>query len=376
MDPDEERATMKRRDFLKRTALGAATGGALAGCAPTETRTAATGERPQVAWRLASSYPPSLDTIFGAATVLADRVAELTGGRFSIRVAAPGEIVPGLQVMDAVQQGSVQAGHTAGYYFIGKHPALVFDTSVPFGLTARQQLAWLYEGGGLELLREVYADFNIISFPGGTTGAQMGGWFRDVIESVDDLKGLKMRIPGMGGKVMDRLGVSVQVLAGGEIYQALERSTIDAAEWVGPYDDENLGFHKIAKNYYYPGWWEPGATLTFQVNRDAWDKLPGEYQAAFETATIESSLRMMAQYDALNPAALTRLLQQGVVLRRFSDDIMDAANRENTDLMETLASEDAAFRKIHDAWTSFRDESVRWFGTAEVAIINYASGKG
>ncbi len=244
---------MKRRDFLKKAGIGvaasAAFGPAFAQAAPT------------VRWRLASSFPKSLDTIYGAAEVLAERVSALTGGRFQIRPYQAGEIVPGLQVMDAVQQGTVEAGHTASYYYVGKAAVLALDTAVPFGLTARQQNAWMYQGGGIELFRPIFADFGIIQFPGGNTGVQMGGWFRKEIKGLSDLKGLKMRIPGPGGQVMSRLGVVPQVLAGGDIYPALERGVVDAAEWVGPYDDEKLGFYKVAKYYYYPGWHEPAHAL-------------------------------------------------------------------------------------------------------------------
>ena len=243
---------MERRDFIRK-ASGTAVGAAFVGGCSGQSSGGTASARPRIRWRLASSFPRSLDTIFGASEVMANRVEELTGGQFSIRVYPAGEIVPGLQVLDGVQQNNVDMGHSAGYYYIGKNPALVFDTAVPFGLTARQQVAWM-KAGGLDLMREVYADFNIINFPGGNTGTQMGGWFRNPVNSLEELKGLKMRIPGLGGKVMSRLGVTVQVLAGGDIYPALERGAIDATEWVGPYDDQKLGFHKVAKNYYYPGW--------------------------------------------------------------------------------------------------------------------------
>lgn len=368
--------TMKRRQFIRKAALGAAATTSLAatGCAPESTSRGSVGSnRPKIRWRLASSFPEILDTIYGAGMMLAERVSQITDGNFSIRVYATGELVPGLQVLDAVQQGTVQIGHTSGYYYIGKNPALVFDTSVPFGLTARQQLAWIYHGGGLEFMREVYADFNIINFVGGSTGAQMGGWFRRQIHTLQDLQGLKMRIPGLGGEVMNRLGVSVQNIAGGEIYQALEQGAIDATEWVGPYDDLKLGFHKVAPNYYYPGWWEPGPMLSFLVNRDAWDALPAEYQGALETATAEASLSMLNRYDAQNPAAFQEILAQDVNVLPFSDDIMKAAYKEFTDVVETAAAGDAMYGKIYEAWKKFRNESAAWFGTAEHAYLSFAS---
>jgi TRAP-type mannitol/chloroaromatic compound transport system substrate-binding protein len=315
-----------------------------------------------------------LDTIFGASEVLAERIKALSDGRFTLRVYPGGEIVPSLQVMDAIQQGTVQVGQTASYYYTGKNPALAFDSCVPFGLTARQQNAWLTQGGGLELMRGLFADFGIINFLSGNTGAQMGGWFKREISSAQDLQGLRMRIPALGGQVMDRLGVTVQVLAGGDIYPALERGAIDATEWIGPYDDEKLGFHKIAKYYYYPGWWEPGPSLTYMVNRQAWDKLPRTYQEIFAAATTESASVMQARYDHLNQAALGRLLEQGVQIRPFPTDLMGKAQKASLDLLEELAAADEAYRRIYKQWRKGREDAYRWFGTAEYAYANFAFG--
>ena len=250
---DLARKHLDRRTFVKRVVAGTVAGTAATGigCTPQQSGPAVqTNQR--VRWRLTSSFPRGLDTLYGVNEVLADRLEALSGGRFLLRPYPAGEIVPGLQVLDAVQQSTVQVGHTASYYFTGKNPALAFETGPPFGLTTRQQFGWLYEGGGLELTREILADFNILNFPAGSTGAQMGGWFKGEVNTVADLQGLKMRIPGLGGEVMSRLGVTVQVLAGGDIYPALERGAIDATEWVGPYDDEKLGFQRVANNYYYP----------------------------------------------------------------------------------------------------------------------------
>jgi TRAP-type mannitol/chloroaromatic compound transport system substrate-binding protein len=362
---------MHRRAFLFSAAVGGV--GLLGGCGSRKEEAApALITQPRIQWRLASSFPRGLDTIFGAAEVLARRVEALTEGRFQIRVYPAGELVPGLQVLDAVQQGTVQMGHTASYYFTGKNPALAFDTTLPFGLTARQHNAWLYYGGGLELLRAVFADFNVINFPGGNTGAQMGGWFRREIQSVSDMRGLKMRIPGLGGEVMSRLGVVVQVLAGGDIYPALERGAIDAAEWVGPYDDEKLGFHRVARFYYYPGWWEPGACLSFYVNRLAWERLPRTYQQAIEVAAYEANVSMLAHYDQQNPLTLERLLKAGVQLRRFPADVMEAARQIAFSLYEEQASRDGTYRKLYDSWRQFRERAYRWFGTAERSYAEFA----
>jgi len=374
---DPKSPTVNRRDFLHKSVLGATAATVLSGCGPgTESAEGpAVQTRPRVNWRLASSFPRGLDAIYGAAEVLAETLDTLTQGRFQVRVHPAGEIVPGLQVMDAVQQGTVQASHTASYYFVGKSPALAFDVGVPFGFTSRQQTAWLEQGGGLELRQSVYADFNIIQFPGGNTGTQMGGWFKREIFTASDLRGLKMRIPGLGGAVMDRLGVTVQVLAGGDIYPALERGAIDATEWVGPYDDEKLGFHKAARYYYYPGWWEPGPSLSFQVNKDAWHLLPSEYQDAFRAACVVAAQFMQAKYDAENPAALRRLLADGVELREFSDDIMGAAERIAFEIMEEHAAADATYRKVYTQWKAFRESAFQWFGTAEQAYAAFAFGR-
>lgn len=364
---------MERRDFVRKAAIGAAAGGILAGCGREagEGGAANVQTRPRVRWRLASSFPRSLDTIYGAAEVLAERVDALTDGRFTIRPYPGGEIVPYDQVLDSVQKGTIQIGHAASYYFIGKNPALAFDTCVPFGLTARQHNAWMRHGGGLELMRELFADFNIVNLMGGNTGAQMGGWFRRPIGSLNDLRGIKMRIPGLGGRVMDALGVTVQVLPGGEIYPALERGAIDAAEWVGPYDDEKLGLHEVARHYYYPGWWEPSAALTFYINQSAWDQLPSAYQQALEVASAEANASMLARYDAKNPQSLNSLLEQGVQVHAFPDDVMEAAQEATTRLLEEQSS-DPLYTKVYEAFKQWRDDSYRWFATAEHTYAAFA----
>jgi TRAP-type mannitol/chloroaromatic compound transport system substrate-binding protein len=354
-----------RRDFL----TGASA--ALLPVGMTHAASADLGQLPAVRWRLASSFPKSLDTIYGAAETLSKRVAALTGGKFQIRVFAGGELVPGLQVLDAVGNGTAECGHSAGYYYVGKNMALAFDTAVPFGLTARQQNAWMSAGGGIEALRMLYAKYNVVQFPGGNTGTQMGGWFRKEIRSLADLKGLKMRIPGVGGKIMAKLGAVPQTLPGGDIYPALERGALDAAEWVGPYDDEKLGFHKIAKHYYYPGWWEGGPQLSFYVNQSAWKALPELYRQAFEVATVEANQLMLAQYDAKNPPALLRLVGQGVKLHPYPKDVMLAARRATFELYEEEAKTNPDFAAIYRPWKAFRDTSFQWFKVAESAYSNF-----
>lgn len=370
---------LNRRDFVRKAALGASGAGVLSSCSRADAPGEAEGAiqlGPRVSWRLASSYPPSVDILHGAAVLLADRVEVLTGGQFTIRVFAPGELVPALQVMDAVEAGTVQAGHTSDYYYIGKHPALAFGTSIPFGFNAQQQIAWLSQGGGQDLLREIYADFGIITFPLGNTGAQFGGWFREPVESLADLRGLRMRIPGLAGEIMSRLGVTVQVLAAADIYLALERGAIDAAEWVGPYDDERLGFHEIAKNYYIPGWWEPGPSIALQVGLDAWNDLPGTYQQALVTACHEVTLLTLARYDVENPRALERLTSEGdVILRRFPDDIMEAAWSESDAYLREQAAANADFKKIYDSWSEFRAYSFPYLAGNESVYEQFAFSK-
>jgi TRAP-type mannitol/chloroaromatic compound transport system substrate-binding protein len=358
---------MKRREFLK----GAAVGG-LAGCGGGTGGAANVIANRKVRWRLASSFTRQLDAMFGAAELFCERIREATDGNFDIRPYPGGEIVPALEVLDAVQSGTVQVGQTASYYYTGKNPALVFDTCVPFGFNTRQQSAWLLEGGGLELVNELFADFGVIAMPAGNTGAQMGGWFRREVRSKEDLRGRKMRIPGLGGDVMSALGVSVQQIAGGDIFVALETGAIDATEWVGPYDDEKLGFHKIARNYYYPGWWEPGPSLSFYVHKKSFEELPSAYQAALRSASAVAATFMQARYDARNPAALQRILAAGVQVRPFDDDLMKTAQEISIQLLEDQAAADPAYRKIYEHWKKARRELFGWFSLAELSYARFA----
>jgi len=314
---------------------------------------------------MAASWPKSLDTLYGGAEHLCNRVSQATGGKFNIKLFAAGEIVGGLQVADAVQNGTVECGHTAAYYYFGKDQTFAFGTNIPFGLNSRQQYAWYTHGGGLELMREFYREYNIVNFIAGCTGCQMGGWFRKPIKSIADLKGLKMRIGGTGGTVLQRLGVVPQQIAGGDIYPALEKGTIDAAEWVGPYDDEKLGFYKVAKHYYYPGWWENGSTPEAFVNAKAWESLPKEYQAVFEAAAAEAYTWTLAKYDAQNPAALKRLIAGGTQLRGFSREIMVASYKAALETYKEAGEKSPAFKKIYESMVAFRSEQLLWFRVAE-----------
>lgn len=383
---------MKRREFLRKAAVGvtgsaaALTLGACTTGVPTASQASpqagasqpagsqAPGQLtslPTLEWRMATSWPTSLDTIFGGAQTVADRVSAMTNGKFRIRPYAAGELVPGLQVLDAVQAGTVEMGHTAAYYYVGKSPVFAFGTSLPFGLNAQQQNAWLYHGGGLQQLQEFYKQFNIIAFPAGNTGVQMGGWFKNEIASLSALRGLKMRIPGLGGQVMTKLGVVTQAIAAPEIYQALETGAIDATEWVGPYDDEKLGFNKIAQYYYYPGWWEPGPTLDIQINLSKWNELPVEYQEILKTAAYEANVNMLASYDAKNREALARLVQGGTQLTPYSEEIMAAAEAASFELYDEFSASDPTFKAIFEPWRAFRDSVYAWNKINEVGFTSY-----
>lgn len=357
---------MKRRDFLTSAGLGMA-----AGAAPALAQSA-----PQIRWRMASSFPKSLDTLYGTAEQIAQRVSRVTDGKFEIRVFAAGELVPPLQVMDAVQNGTVECGQTAGYYYVGKNPAFAFDTALPFGMNCRQQNAWMYYGGGMELMRELFRTHNIINFPCGNTGTQMAGWYRKEIKSVADLKGLKMRVAGLAGQILARQGVVPQQIGGPDIYPALEKGTIDAAEWVGPYDDEKLGFHKVAKYYYYPGWWEGSAQLSIYVNMKQWAALPRSYQEALEVACAESNIHMVAKYDARNTDALRKLVAGGAQLRPFPRSVMEACYRSAQELYGEFSAKSPEFRKIYGAWRKFRDDQFLWFRVAENTYDNFVYSAG
>lgn len=395
---------MKRRDFLRHSATTGVLGGvglALAACASPESEPqkeeqeqpevaetapasaeeeveeeiaapAVVQELPTITWDMATSWPTGLDTIFGGAETVANRVSAMTNGRFTIRARAAGELAGGTEVLDVVSTGAVPIGHTASYYYIGKSPVMAFGTALPFGLNAQQQNAWLYEGGGLEMLQEFYAkNFNVIQFPAGNTGVQMGGWFNKEINTVADLQGLKMRIPGLGGQVMSELGAVVQVIPGGEIFQALQTGAIDATEWVGPYDDLKLGFNKVAEYYYYPGWWEPGPTLEIQINLDKWNELPTEYQEILKSAAYEANMTMLASYDAKNREALAEIVAGGTKFLPYSEEILVAAEAESFKLFDKFAAENADFKRIFESWKEFRTGIYEWHRFNEFSFSNY-----
>lgn len=355
---------MDRRKFLGNATIGGigAAGAALL-ASPVVAQAA-----PKVTWRMTSSFPKSLDTIFGGAVTLANAVAAATDGAFTIQVFPAGELVPGLQAADATIAGTVEACHTATYYYWGKDPTWALATAVPFSLNARQMNAWYYYGDGIALTNEFFNANGLHGFPAGNTGVQMGGWYRKEINTLDDLKGLKMRIGGFGGKVLTPLGVVPQQIAGGDIYPSLEKGTIDAAEWVGPYDDEKLGFVKVAPYYYYPGFWEGGPTLSALFNKAAFDGLPEAYKSILATASQAANMDMLSNYDFKNPPALKRLVAAGAQLRPFSAEILSAAFDSAQSIYAELSASNPAFKKIHDSQQAFLKDAYLW---AQIAEYNY-----
>ncbi len=354
---------MERRSFIHHAGLA---GVLAAGAAP-----AIVHAQANIRWRLASSFPKSLDTIFGAAEVFARQVKDMSGGKFEITTHAGGELVPPFGVVDAVQNATVECAHTAPYYFFGKNEAFALGCAIPFGLNSRQMTAWAFDGNGLKLMREFYAKYSIVNFPMGNTGAQMGGWFRKEIKSVDDYKGLKFRIGGFAGKVVERLGVVPQNIPGGEIYQALEKGTIDAAEWIGPYDDQKLGFNKVAPFYHYPGWWEGGPQLDLFVNAKAYEGLSSEYKAILETAATYAHVEMQARYDARNPGALKQLVAANTKLVAFPKPVLDAAFKEAMALYSELSAKNPDWKKIYDDYAAFRKDANLWFRFTEARFDGY-----
>ncbi len=348
---------MKRRDFLKVSATGAAVA-AVASPAIAQSS-------PEIKWRMTSSFPKSLDTIYGGGEHFVKQVAEMTDNKFQIQLFQAGEIVPGLQAFDATANGTVEMSHTVAYYYVGKDPTFAIFSSVPFGLNTRMQNSWLYQGGGNELADEFFKPYKVVAIPCGNTGTQMGGWFRKEIKTVADLQGLKMRIAGIAGQVMQKVGVVPQQLAGGDIYPSLEKGTIDAAEWVGPYDDEKLGFQKVAKFYYYPGWWEGGPTVHAFCNEEKWNSLPKHYQAVIRNAAANTTLWMPARYDMQNPKALKQLVASGTQLRPFSTEIMEACLKATNELWAEISAKNANFKKVIDAMQAYRGDEYLWWQVAE-----------
>ena len=360
---------MDRRSFIRKAGAAGVGAGATLLAAP-----AIAQQNPKITWRLTSAFPKGLDTIFGGAQNIASHLKAATDGNFDIQVFAAGEIVPGLQAADAVGAGTVEIAHTCSYYSVGKDPTFALGTAMPFGLSARMMNSWLYAGGGNELLNEFYKGHNLYGMPAGNTGTQMGGWFREEMKTLDDLKGKKMRIAGIAGQIMQKLGVVPQQIAGGDIYPALEKGTIDGAEWVGPYDDQKLGFHKVAKYYYYPGFWEGGPTVHAFVNLNKWNELPAAYQMALTDACAFANTQMLAKYDKQNPTAIKQLVAEGAQLRPFSNEIMSAAFAAATEIYAEIGAKNEHFKKVHDAQAAFRKEGYLWMQVAEYTYDTFMMG--
>lgn len=353
---------MDRRSILKNAGIA---GVLAAGAAPAVHAQAA------VRWRLASSFPKSLDTIYGAAEVFAKKVKELSSGKFEISVHAGGELMPPLGVVDGVQQGSVEMCHTVPYYYFGKNEAFAIGAAIPFGMNSRQMTAWMMHGNGRKLMNEFYAKYNIVSFAGGNTGAQMGGWFRKEIKTPADIKGLKFRIGGFAGRVIERMGGVPQNIPGGEIYQALEKGTIDAAEWVGPYDDQKLGFNKVAPYYYYPGWWEGGPEIDFFINNKAFDALSAENKAIIEAASAYAHVDMQAKYDALNPTALKQLVGAKTKVVSFPKEVLQASFDASMAVYAELEAKNPDWKKIYSDYRAFQKDQILWFRFAEARFDSF-----
>ena len=352
--------------------------------APVTTTTASdtvaiTTQGPRIEWQMATSWPAALVALFGSAQFFAEKVGELTGGRFKIYPRPAGEIVGGLEVLQAVRDLGVEMGHTASYYYVGISPVQQFGTTVPFGLNQRQQNAWLYgtfdnqgRQSGIEILNEFYAaEHGIIAFPGGGTGCQMGGWFTKEINTVDDLNGLKMRIPGLAGRVLENLGGEQVTLAGGQILQAIQTGAVDGAEFVGPTDDLLLGLDQFQGDlfYYHPGWWEPGTTLEVQISLERWNELPREYQVAIQVAAAYADANTMATYDVLNQRDL-RVVKRFAQTREFSPELMAAFKVETENVLDGVAANDRNFARILGPWREFRDGIAEWHGLAERSFLS------
>jgi TRAP-type mannitol/chloroaromatic compound transport system substrate-binding protein len=357
---------MQRRKFL--AAIGA---GTAAAAAATIARPAIAQSMPELKWRLTASWPKSLDTLYGACETFSKYVSEATDGKFQVQLFAGGEIVPALQALDAVQNGTVEMAHSAQYYYIGKDPTWALFCATPFGLNTRMQNAWYYEGDGQKLIDEFGAKFNTKCLLMGNTGAQMGGWFKKEINTVDDLKGLKMRIGGWAGKTLGKLGVVAQQIAGGDIYPALEKGTIDATEWVGPYDDEKLGFYKVVKYYYYPGWWEGGTANHLLINLPKWNELPKSYKAIVGAAAGLANIEETARYDARNPQALKRLVANGVQLRPFSTAIMEACLKASNEVNAETSAVNPSYKTVWDSIAAFRRDEYLWWQVAEYGYDSF-----
>ena len=360
---------IKRRQFLGKMSAGAAaaTSGLLLGCNTGKQMEApAVQTKKSFEWRMVTTWPPHFPILGEGADLIARWIQQMSGGRLHIQVYGGGELVPALEAFDAVSMGTAEMGHGAAYYWAGKSQALQFFTTVPFGMNAQQMNAWLYSGGGLELWREAYAPFDLVPFPIGNTGVQMGGWFNKQINTIADVKGLKMRIPGLGGKVLAKAGGAAILSAGGEIYTNLERGVIDATEWVGPYHDYLMGFHKIAKYYYYPGWHEPGSVLEMFINQGAYQKLPDDLKQIIDAAAAKSNGWILSEFESKNRTYLQKLIkEEHVQIVKFPEDVLKAFKTYSAEVIDDMVSKDPLSKKVYDSYNTFRQETVKWAELSE-----------
>ncbi len=357
---------MKRREFLKKAGAGAAAAAAI-----TTIGAPAVIAKKHYRWKMVTTWPPKLPVLQDGAERLAKRIEELSDGRLKIEVFAGGELVPPFGTFDAVSAGTVEAGCAAAYYWAGKMPASQWFAAVPFGLNAQGMCAWFHGGNAQKLWEETYAPFNVIPRPGGSTGVQMGGWFNKKINTLDDYKGLKMRIPGLGGKVVARAGGTVVLAPGGEIFTNLERGVIDATEWVGPLHDLRMGFYQAAKYYYYPGWHEPGTYLEYLFNKKAYESLPKDLQHIIDAACMEIENWTLAQFDARNGAALQTLItKHKVKLIKFPDQVLEGLRKLAEEVVEEEANKDPQARKVHEDFKKFQKIVGTWGTISERAYYD------
>lgn len=372
-ESESKKSVVSRRNMLKGAAAVAGVGGLaaiLASCDGDKKGPGVVTSKDILEWKMVTTWPAHFALLGEAADRIASSVERMSGGRMKIKTYGGGELVPPLGVFDAVSGGTVEMGHSAAYYWAGKSQATQFFAAVPFGMSAQQLNSWFYSGGGLELWRELYAPFNLVPFPGGNSGVQMGGWFRKQINSVKDIKGLKMRIPGLGGKAMAKLGLSVVLLPGGEIFPALERGVIDATEWVGPYNDFKFGLHQAAKNYYYPGWHEPGTCLELTVAKDKFDGLSEELKAMIEMASAEANQWTLSEAEAKNGRYLKTLVEEhGVKVRKFPDSVLRAVKKASEEVIAEVGAKDPASKKIYDHFIAFQKENDKWVALSEEAML-------
>ena len=348
----------------------------LSACGEKANETATKNAEPQQTfeWKMVTSWPKNFPGLGTGPEKFSKMVEEMSAGRLKIKVYGAGQLVPALEVFDAVSRGTAQMGHSGAYYWKGKAPAAQFFTSVPFGLTAQEMHGWIHYGGGMELWQEVYAPFNLIPLAGGNTGVQMGGWFNKEINNLKDLDGLKMRMPGLGGEVLQRAGGTPVTLPGAELFTALQTGAIDATEWVGPYNDLAFGLYKAAKFYYYPGWHEPGSMMEYTVNKAAFEALPKDLQAIVKVASRAANQDMLDEYTSRNNQALQELVKKhGVEVRAYPDDVLQKLKGLSVEVLEELAAKDPMSKKVYESFKAYRDNVVQYHKISEQAYLNARS---